>query len=287
MSTTLELRLMFTSSTSASENLENMLGGAGSLLNPVSAECRATLQEGNKHLPSMTWAEAQTHPLFTSSTTRITLTTSIPCWRFASGVPERSALSATFYSWGRDYFAATGRNRNSNGDAALVIDKVGPWVAFPDHLPVASVCNPKVEQNLEELTQLVVGICTVAAPRRAKLFTDSADYAPYNAHMLYFSSQEEINSDLADIQSIEPKRTGSSLELGEWRSAEQRNALDAALRTYVHQDTQLGAEKLSAAWNAGWLDSLDLQNGRLFFDYPHFMNSYVDSFYTRLLSAPG
>jgi hypothetical protein len=238
---------------------------------------------------------------YNSSTYHLVTGRGFKCWRFKGLQAIPGFLRVQVESWGRDYARRHGRDYRIEGDAALSIQKVGPYCVLLNStdLPSVQEVNHKVEENLEKLTDLLFSIIDGIKPNSMKVFVDEADYLPFNAHMAYYRDEDLIIKDIELIDEVYQKGmpsyrikplkvidpAGGETALHPWRNEQARRTLQQRLAASLPKLPGVTKESIRHVISSGEFDNYTMPIGVTILEYPDFMNALLDRFYLAVLNA--
>ena len=224
---------------------------------------------------------------------------SFRCWRFVGGSPQAGSVGVWLEAWGPRCTEHNHEDRRIGGEAALSVFDVGPFVALLDVVPHQAEVNARVEENLDALTALILGLAETLTPRSVKVFSSQGLYLPINAHMLYLRDEAVVLDDLSLMAQVWhdglPAHHTAPLEqahaddmastLHGWRTPEQRQRLWRELASLMPVAGVVTADHVRAVLESSRFDTFTMPVGVAVLDYPHFMNAFLDRFYLAVLDA--
>lgn len=225
-----------------------------------------------------------------------------PCWRFGDDdTPERGTVGIELESWGDEWLALHWGDRRVGGEAAVSLMRPSPFLALTKRSksPQRDAINVKVEENLEELTQLFFRLIEELKPRSVKLYNSASFRFPMNAQLAYFRDESVVLDDLAWIAELWeqglPSRKMPPLAqtpkedvryvFHEWRTSEMHQALRQRLGELVPRYKDVKVEDVQRLIGSGRFDNYTNEIGFTVLEYPHFLNAFVDRFYLELLAG--
>jgi hypothetical protein len=232
-------------------------------------------------------------------TVHYSATVIIPCWRYEGGQLTQGQAIMDIKSWGHDVRVLRFGDPRLEGYASISVHPAGPYWANidPGSDPLIARYNELVADNLDQLGQLIVLLSKGTPASSIRLFTDYGWKLPLNSHCTYFSSTQTVLDDLRFIcelsvegnerYHIPPLSVGNqdnhALALSTLRTPDQRLECMRQLRSLA-----IYADRADHTLVLGALDTMPLEvhragTGFIIFDYPYYLNSFVDSFYFEVL----
>lgn len=219
--------------------------------------------------------------------------TSLRCWRRGERGMEEGSVVAYVDVWGDTYGRINDEDLRMGGNAAVTLSHVGPFTA--DITGGDAAYNEKVEENLANLTDLVMHLVTAMEPEATRVFDDQGLRLPFNAHAAYFRRPESVLEDLAllrdvwshglpahrvaPLASYDGGAQEAALHLG--RTPEMRRELWERLSAALaHRPT---VDDVRAIVASGRFDTLTQDESFVVLEYPHFVNAFVSRFYLEVL----
>lgn len=234
---------------------------------------------------------------FAAPEQRLSTVVSFPAWRLHGKHAEKGRASAWVEAWGDDYGRAMGESpRHVWGSAAFTIANCTPFQARAAHGRPAAEPDVHVEENLQSFTDLLFGIIKGLSPRALKVYTDQAPYFPFNAHFAYYAGEEALLSDVRVIEAawanglprhhVPPLRrllNADAMAFHPWRPLDARRRLWQALNAGMGRAASITPAAVRDLLDTGDFDTFNLPGGFAVLEFPHFVNSFVDGFFTALL----
>lgn len=235
---------------------------------------------------------------YNSDDLHLSVRSAFPCWRFDGMTPQEGFVPLWIEAWGNKFANSAGRCREVEGDAAFSLADSGPFIALiePKENPQLQQVNQHVEKNLESVTDLILAIAECVKPVTMKTFTAQGLYQPLNSHLVFFRDQTVLINDLIFLKKLwddglPSYRTPPLREsvdkpdlyaLHPWRGLKASQALSTQLADLVDEINYLTPTDLERIdWQD--YDNYEGKNGRVVLDYPYWVNSFLDHFYTDLL----
>jgi len=183
-----------------------------------------------------------------------------------------------------------------DGDTHLIIDPAAAYT-FPTS-PNGEVCRCNaIAANIKNLIQLLAAVIERLEPVAAKLYTDSGETFPFNAHLAYYTQPEDVIRDARLIHEL--FTVGQQvLELPPLREA-HGDLADFVFHLWRdRQQQQLLRERFSRATESVFVPARDeairkltdaassqtpIGSGYVIYDATAPFNSFLDDFYLQLL----
>lgn len=231
----------------------------------------------------------------------ISATTSFKCWRFRDGKAEESSVGLWVEAWGTEFGKRNEGDLRLGGLAAMTVFTVGPFCAVVDKPgdPLADRLNAKVEDNLNDLTNLIFRLIERLEPSSTKLYSGDGLFLPFNAHLVYHRTEDGFIEDLhflADVwrkglaaqqipsfDHFQPKEQSPAFH--GWRSEESRVLLWERFNHLLPRLPDVTTQTVQGLLRSGHFDNYNLTCGTAVLEYPFFLNSFLDRFYLELLES--
>lgn len=161
----------------------------------------------------------------------------------------------------------------------------------------------RVEENLEELTDVLFAQVQALRPDSMKVYTDDGLYLPFNAHLAYYGSPAAVLDDLAlladawehglpgystpPLKAWRPGEGGGDFH--SWRDEQQQAALWRALGEALPAGGRVTAEHVEWVYRHGSFSTYAVEagdtQGKAVLNYPDFLDGFVDGFFLEVLRA--
>lgn len=236
----------------------------------------------------------------THSQYKITTGIGFPCWRFNSGCPESGFLRLGIDCWGQEHSIVTKGSEWVEGVARLVISKVNPFMAIldGDNSPKCEDINRRVEENIEAFLQLLFQVAKALKPEKIKVFTDSGDLLPFNAHVAFYDTHQSLIHDLKclaecwkdgipkyGIPSFESYTKRHDWVFNELRSPLARKSIWMHFSEYLKNASLVDEKVISSILRSNDFDVYRLDEGFVVLNYPYCFNGFLDRFFIALLKV--
>jgi hypothetical protein len=223
--------------------------------------------------------------------------TSLRCWRRDDDGMVEGSVVAYLNVYGDEYIRMNEEDPRMAGQAAITLSHAAPFVV--DITGQDATYNEKVEQNLDNLTGLMVDLANALQPDALRLFTDQGLYLPFNSHLSFFRRAEIVLEDIELLRQV--WKHGLPLHrvppLHSYTGGVQNGALHLdrtpAQRHELWQRLTAGlghtptVDDVHAILTSGRFDTLTKGEGFVVLEYPHFVNSFVARFYLEVLEHAG
>lgn len=223
------------------------------------------------------------------------------CWRFKDGEAYRGHSRMDIDAWGFGHEMSVKRNVAVEGLCRLYLDNSGPFCSvIGEKESEYKEANERVQNNLDDLLDLQLSLASSVCPKVLRVVPDGGLSIPLNSNSTFFSSHNDVISDLNFIgkiwenglpkyQEMPPLKNYDSEShkylLHEWRTEAQRNELWKRLSRVIDRIPLVTESTVVSVLKSGRFDfyETDEHDGFLVLEEPFHFNNFLDRFYLEIL----